>query len=155
MTNATASLFDNYSIEQLEAAVAARQESKLAELQARRIELLGELRYVEAELAKETGSPPPASATLHAEPLVDDTSTPKKPRRPIGSLILKALAASHPSQMNAAQLAGQLRASANSDRLEITIQSSLARFATSGLLIKWEDGGYSLTPDGLRRAGAG
>ncbi len=125
---------------------------------------------VEAALLPRAGMPstkpfPTAQAEVKPRPpALPDTETdaesePAKATRrsrPLAPLILKALAANHPSPLTAAQLAFELRASAQGENLEATIARVLGRMVLAGnVTATQEGGGHYLTPQGMKRAGAG
>lgn len=146
-----ANSFDDFTLEELEAAIAAKRGAHLAKLRSERERLAAELRAVEARLAQLEGRALPPIAEDAGE---SETTRPAR-RRPLASLVLKALAASHPAQITRERLVDELKASGPSERLQVQIAQLLGRMQKNGLVQAWEDGSCSLTPEGLRRAGAG
>jgi hypothetical protein len=139
------------SIAELEAVIAERRRSHIETLKRRRLELQSHLRQLDEAIADALGRKAPADAA----PASREAPSLKAAKRglPIGTMVLKAIAARHPRQTCAQDLVADLKNRLPDDKPISLVQRMLARMKTSGLLDSHDDEYYMLTPRGISRAG--
>jgi hypothetical protein len=174
---ASSPAFDEFSIEQLLAAIETKKKSRLGELRAKQIELTKMLRRIDDELAVVTtgarprrrGRPPKnlSIPPIVSIPSIPTVSTPgparrgRPPGRPargpgeaptMGTLVLEMLAAAGDAAISLTEMTGRLKDRTTSDKPGIIISQALIRLKKDALVESAGRGLYRATAAGRQRA---
>ncbi len=168
---ASSPAFDEFSIEQLLAAIETKKKSRLGELRAKQTELTKMLRRIDDELAVVTTGArprrrgrPPKNPSI---PPITTASTPgparrgRPPGRPargpgeaptMGTLVLEMLAAAGDAAISLTEMTGRLKDRTTSDKPGIIISQALIRLKKDALVESAGRGLYRATAAGRQRA---
>lgn len=138
-----ASHLEEFSIEQLQAAIQEKKRLRIDELRAKRSEVVAELRKIEAEIASATGQ---ATRGRRAG---------RGGGPSMATLVLKALASSDSKEVQMSDLIDQLKGNTSSDKPGVIISQALIRLKKDGLVESAGRGLYKLTASGKKKANEG
>lgn len=171
---ASSPAFDEFSIEQLLAAIETKKKSRLGELRAKQTELTKMLRRIDDELAVVTTGArprrrgrPPKNLSIPPVPSIPTASTPgparrgRPPGRPargpgeaptMGTLVLEMLTAAGDAAISLTEMTERLKDRTTSDKPGIIISQALIRLKKDALVESAGRGLYRATAAGRQRA---
>jgi hypothetical protein len=145
MASQKSAILEDFSIEQLQAAIESKRKSRIDDLRNKRTELETKLRELDAQIEALTGHAPAA----------------KRPGRRAGrgggpsmnDVVLKAIADIGGNDVGIPDIVERVKGHTSSDKPGVIVSQCLVRLKKAGLVLSTGRGLYKLSADGRKQVG--